>query len=71
MCRRYPEKERKIQPLAPHPDGTRRKKYQTGGQFLAPFTIYTPVVGTGGETSRTVTQDSSGSTKASSSKDTT
>ncbi len=71
MCRRYPEKERKIQPLAPHPDGTRRRKYQVGGQFLAPFTIYTPAVGVS-ETARTVSQDSIGtSSKAtSSSKDT-
>lgn len=71
MCRRYPEKERKIQPLAPHPDGTRRRKYQVGGQFLAPFTIYTPAVGVG-ETARTVSQDSAGvsSKAASSSKDT-
>ena len=64
MCRRYPEKERKIQKLAPHPDG--KRKYQVGGQFLAPFTIYTPAVGIG-ESSRTVTQDTGTSTKSSSS----
>jgi hypothetical protein len=52
MCRRYPEKERRIQKLAPHPNDKRRK-YQVGGQFLAPFTIYTPAVGVG-ETARTV-----------------
>lgn len=71
MCKRYPEKERKIQPLAPHPDGTRRRKYQVGGQFLAPFTIYTPAVGVD-ETARTVSQDSIGASSkaASSSKDT-
>lgn len=69
MCRRYPDRERKIQKLAPHPGSSR--KYQVGGQFLAPFTIYTPAVGTG-ETTRTVSQDSIGtSSKAtSSSKDT-
>ena len=66
MCRRYPEKERKIQPLAPHPDGTRRRKYQVGGQFLAPFTIYTPAVGIG-ESSRTINQDTGTSSKSSSS----
>ena len=64
MCKRYPEKERKIQKLAPHPDG--KRKYQVGGQFLAPFTIYTPAVGIG-ESSRTVTQDAGTSTKSSSS----
>ena len=69
MCRRYPDRERKIQKLAPHPGSSR--KYQVGGQFLAPFTIYTPAVGVG-ETTRTVSQDSTGTSSkaASSSKDT-
>ena len=69
MCRRYPDRERKIQKLAPHPGSSR--KYQVGGQFLAPFTIYTPAVGLG-ESTRTVSQDSTGTSSkaASSSKDT-
>ena len=47
-----------------------KRKYQVGGQFLAPFTIYRPL-GVGGESSLTQTSESgsSKSTKDTAAKD--